>query len=274
MKQRDVYTENISINKLNKTILKVISLFILGIFIFLSANYVSAATNIAACQTIAASGQYILNQSITNTGTCIIVSASNVELDCNGYIITYGTNNANTNIGIDAINGANARTNLTVKNCVISKQSNAGTNGYGIRLTRYSNSILLNNSIYTNGTSNNYGIYLTTNSQNNSISNNVVYAKGSAGTNIGIYIVTNCYNNIIRNNTILTSGTTLDYGIYLSGLTTPSNNNSIINNTIRANGSGVSNHGVYLLTNSNFNNVSGNDIIANGTTTKIGRAHV
>jgi len=231
---------------------------------------VSAATIISQCGNITSSGAYVLNQSITNAGTCLRVWVDNVEIDCNGSTIKYNTGGLTTLMGIDAINGTIARTNLTVKNCILIKPSSSQTAGYGIRLTRFSNSRLINNTIYTNGTTNNYGIFLTTNSQNNLIENNTVYSNGSGAGNAGIYLITGCSNNTIKNNRINTSGAGTGHGIYISGLTNVSDNNTVSSNTISTSGTGATNDGIYLTTNVNYNNVTGNNIITNGTTTNHG----
>ncbi len=249
---------------------KYIYFLLLVIFmLILVSNFVSAAT-ISQCGNITSPGYYVLTNNISYGGTCLFIRVSNVEIDCNGSTIRYNTLGGSTLKGIDAINGTLPKTNLTVRNCILIKPSNAQTAGHGISLTRFSNSTLVNNTIYTNGTTNNYGIYLTLSSQNNIIENNTIYTNGTGNGNAGIYLLTGCNNNSIRHNTINTSGVTTGHGIVISGATTASNNNIIFNNVISTFGTGASNYGVYLLTNANNNIISENNIRTNGTTTNHG----
>ena len=99
-------------------------LLVITIKAILSPNFVSAANIISKCGNITASNAYILNQSITSAIYCLNITASNVEIDCNGSTITYDTGGTATQVGIDAGNGSNARTNLTIKDCIIIKPSN------------------------------------------------------------------------------------------------------------------------------------------------------
>jgi hypothetical protein len=224
------------------------------------------------------------------------ITANDVLIDCQGFAITYNTAGGSTLMGIDAINGANARTNLTIKNCIIQKTTGVQTAGYGIRLTRYSNSSIINNTIYTNGTSNNYGIYLTTNCLGNRIENNTIRTNGSLTGNTGIYLVSGVSNNVLRDNTIFTWGTTTSYGIWIS---TNAHNNSIQQNAISTYGTAASsaswgiyitsgaenttvtrnwintsgtntNYGIFLQNNVNRTNITHNYIFTNGTATNYG----
>lgn len=286
--------------KVNSQLNKLIILLILSIFMTTCySNIVTGLpTNISSCQTISSSGEYILNQSINSSGTCFTIAADNVELDCNGFNIKYNTAGGSTLMGINAILGTSQMNNLTIKNCIIEKGSNLQTAGYGIRLTRFSNSKLVNNTIITNGTTNNYGIYLTTNSQNNRIENNTIYSAGSSSGNIGVYLLSASSNNIIKHNSINTFGTTTSYGIMISTdshnnlieknnlltygstgattssygiyLTTRINNTIITRNNIRTNGVGSRNYGLYLQNNIYSSQVLNNNISTNGSSTNHG----
>jgi hypothetical protein len=243
---------------------KRLSLLILGL-LFLSAVNASY-TELSSCGAISSSGSYVLTQNVSSTATCFSISANNVVLDCKGHSITYNTDGISTRMGIDAVSGTNPRTNLTVRNCIIIKPNSLQTSGYGIRLTRYSNSMIVNNTIYTNGTTNNYGIFLTTDSFNNTIENNTVYASGSSTGNVGIYIFSNSGSSIIRRNTIYTSGTTTGYGIWIR---TNSHNTRIEDNSIFTDGSApsstTSSFGIYL------NNIVNGTIIRNNNINTDGR---
>ena len=278
---------------------------ILVILIFLPSYLVSAATNISACGTISSSGYYVLNQSVTAAGRCFLISIGDVSLDCQGYNITYATGGGNGLIGIDAAS-ATVTDNLTIKNCFIADYNTGGTTGYGIRLTRFSNSTISNNSIYTSGSSSNYGIYLITSSQNNTIKNNTIFATGTTTGNDGIYILGTAalacnYNNVlgnviqtlgtttnygvflstnvsftnVSNNIIITNGTNTNHGIYLSGgaLTNPSNNNYIFNNSIQTYGTTVGTtggYGIYLQNSAVHNMILSNNINTHGSTANYG----
>lgn len=255
-----------------KTIEGVLRLIVISIFILMTCfGFVYAVEqNIFSCGTISSSGNYVLNESITSTGTCLTISADDVELDCRGNTIEYNTIGTSTRMGINAISGTTPRTNLTIKNCVLVKPTNLQTAGYGIMLTRFSNSSLINNTIYTNGTTNNYGIYLITNSENNTLENNTVYSYGTSSGNYGIYIYSGTRNNIIKNNNVFTYGTSGNYGIYVRGISTAdADNNLIENNLIYTYGTSTTNYGIYLLTNANNNTIKNNKINAYG----VGTAH-
>src|SRR3989344_5161249 len=214
-----------------------------------------AETNVASCgTTLSTSGEYGLSASISGTATCITVTGSNISLDCHGYSITYGTGGAASTNGVRILNTGIVLTNITVKNCIISRSSAAAASNYGISTTNMINSLIDNNTIITNGTSNNYPVYML-NSSNNNISTNNLNAVGTTGTNVGIYLDRTTNNNF-TSNVITTTGTTLNYGIYITGTTSISANyNNFISNTIRTSGSGISNHGIYVTTNSSHNSI-------------------
>ncbi len=233
-------------------------------FVFVYLLPLGSATTLTACQTLSSSGYYDLSQSITANATCFTVTADNVEIDCKGYRISYGINGANTGIGVDATDGSNTHTNLTVRNCIITKPMLNGTTGYGIRLTRFSSSFIVNNTIKTNGSSSNYGMLLTTNSQSNLVENNSINSFGVTTTNIGLYLLSGTSGNIVRGNVIMTNGSASDYGIMIS---TASDNNVVVNNTVftasNATTGNTDNWGVYVVT-ADSNNITDNNINTNG----------
>jgi parallel beta-helix repeat protein len=253
-------------NPFYKNLIKIILILIL--IITITTKITKAEIEVSSCINITNPETYTLNQNITGTGTCIRIMTDNTTLDCKGNTITYNTAGLSTNMGIDASNGTNQRTNITIKNCIIKKPTNLQTAGYGIRLTRYGNSQIINNTIYTDGTTNNYGIYLLTNSNNNTIENNTIYTTGTSTGNHGIYLYNGSNNNITKN-TIYANGTTTNYGIYLQGIsTTETKNNNIEQNNIYTNGiSAGSNHGIYLYSNANENRIINNTIRTQGSTT-------
>jgi len=206
-----------------------LSKFSVIFLVFALLPFVSAAANITTCgTTISSPGQYELNQSLNGTTTCLTVTSNDVEINCLGNAISYGSNGANGAIGINAILGLIPKTNLTVKNCIIQDVNASGTTGYGIMLTRFSDSYIFNNTILTNGTATNHGMYLTTSSNNNLIENNTINALGSTTGNYGIYLLSASDNNVIRGNTITATGTTTSYSLLIS---TGSDSNIVQNNS-------------------------------------------
>jgi parallel beta-helix repeat protein len=115
------------------------------------------------------------------------------------------------------------------------------SSGYGLQLDNVQNCTISNNKI----TDNNWGIYLTSSSNNNILNNNV-----SSNNNYGMYIFSSSNNNIINNN--CSSHTFV--GILLLG----SSSNNIINSTAADN-----EYGIYLMPSSNYNNITGNNIYLN-----------
>ncbi len=222
-------------------------------------------TNITQCGTIS-SGNYELNGSISGTGICLTINSDNVKIDCKGNSINYGSNGANGGIGINAILGTVFLSNITIKNCVIQDTNALGTTGYGILLTRVSESYIQNNSILTNGTATNHGIYMTI-SENNVIEDNMINAFGTTTGNFGVYLLYQANNNIIRRNNVTGTGTTTSYAVYLYGSdnnTLESNNLSTISTLSTGNTNG---HVVYLYAGSKYNNIRDNHIYGAGQAT-------
>jgi len=203
----------------------------------------NAVTIISSCgQDINMTGSYLLNQSIRSGATCLATNASNVEIDCGGYTILYWTAGTASSFGISA-SAIVAQTNLTIKNCIITKNSSLGGSGRGISLTRFANSTIVNNTIMTNGTSSNMGIYIITGSDRNNLSRNTIITSGTSSSNYGISLNAGSADTIIDSNNITTgrgASTTDNYGIYASD---PRVN--ITDNIIKTYGSGDSDYGVY-----------------------------
>ena len=192
--------------------------------IFIALPLASAITTIGSCPTtITSSGAYNLSANISSTTTCITVNANNVDINCNGYAILYDSAGGNSQYGINALYGVIPMSNLTVRNCIIDDINSGGTPDYGIQLSRFSNSYIFNNTIWTNGTSSNDGLYLTTSSNSNQIVNNTINAFGTTTANLGINLISACDNNTITGNIINATGTTTSYALYIS---TNSNKNS------------------------------------------------
>ncbi|MFA5173738.1 MAG: right-handed parallel beta-helix repeat-containing protein [Candidatus Pacearchaeota archaeon] len=265
---------------------------LVSIFFFILIMQNVKATILTNCEDTAIStpGYYELDRNVTSADTCFTIATSNVEIDCKGYKINYADTGNATRFGINVFLGVTPLTNVTIRNCILEKPSNLNTAGYGIYLQRTSNSFIINNTIRTNGTTNNYGIYFFTSCNNNLIENNTIQAYGTSTGNVGIYLNTEVRNNIIKNNIVSGIGTTTSYAFYSSYgrdniiennnfstnssattsnghviyLASSSERNILRNNYIYGNGRDTS-YNVYLTGNSNFNNIINNTIIAIGT---------
>ncbi|MEM4375858.1 MAG: right-handed parallel beta-helix repeat-containing protein, partial [Candidatus Woesearchaeota archaeon] len=222
-----------------------------------STQEFGAAITLSSCGVISSPGSYALTQNVSSSGTCFNIQTSNVELDCQGFTINYGTSTAGN--GINASAGT-ALSNITIRNCNIQKGSTIGDYNWGIRFRSTSNSLIFNNTISTDGPQFNYGILFDTNSNSNIVSSNTIRTNGISSYNIGIYFV-QISNSTITNNTITTNGTGYNYGIYLY---IGSNFNNISSNTIRTNGTSY-NYGVFLFS-SIGNTISENNITTTANT--------
>ena len=162
----------------------------------------STPGEIDVCQTLDMAGVYTLNQSINSSGTCFIINVNNVELDCQGFNVTYG--DTGTGIGVDV----GPQTNITIRNCEIGKGAATLTqDNIGIRLSSTSLSLVENNIISTNGgsgppPSGNFGISLTSSSNNKIISNNI--STLGAGGDAAIRLISSHFNTI-SNSTVSSS---------------------------------------------------------------------
>jgi len=164
-----------------------------------------APTYITDCTNITQPGEYVLANDIidSNASTCISIQADNVTFDCQGH--TIDGIGASDSYGI-YVGGHNY---VTIENCVLSDWF------YGIYLSSSSkNNIISNNTV----NSNREGIYLYL-SSNNIISNNTV----NSNSYNGIFLYSSPNNNIISNNIVNNNN---NYGIVLYS----SSNNTIYNN--------------------------------------------
>jgi len=242
----------------------------------------------SSCMNITASGRYMLSNNVTSPYTCMQITANDVELDCLGYTILYGT--TGTGNGVNVSNAAVSNiNNVSVRNCIITKVQGGGSTNYGIQYGFVSNGSIQNNSILTNGTSNNYGIYFLSGARNNSIEGNVIRTNGTQQGNIGVRITASSFN-VVSNNSIITAGTNDNYGISTSGSSanntiatnivtssgTSSNygidlsgtNASVFGNIINTVGTAGSNYGMFVSSSSNV--ITGNIITTSGTQSNIG----
>jgi len=232
-----------------------------------SLSTAGAVNGSNSCGTLGeANTTYTLIQDVNSSGTCFIISANNVTLDCNGYNINYSQGGLDSEYGVYATKGYS-----TVKNCVITDGNetaaispNQGRHGIFFNGSSSSNGTLLNNnvSVYGNASS---GIYLTS-SLNNILTNNTATSNSSQGISLdesssnntltsntgtstsyhGIFIYSSSNNNLTSN----TGTSTSNVGIFIYSA---SNNNILTNNT----GTSTSGQGIYLSASSN-NNLTSN----------------
>lgn len=204
----------------------------------------------------------VLTYNLTAAGTCFNVTNNDVAIDCNGSYIFYNANGNDDSYGVYAIE----KRNITVKNCIIQDINESGAYTSGVRILASNSSFVINNTIYTNGTHDNWGIHLEQ-ARDNSVDGNRIYAAGSASRNGGIYLYANIYSNNMTNNKITTNGTDYNAGIFMWSA---ASDNLIYNNTISTDGSGNSNRGIYLYVTTERNNISSNHISTNGDSGNVG----
>ncbi len=219
-----------------------------------------AFTAISTCPfVINTPGAYALNQSITATCTCLEIRTSHVDLTCSGFNVTYATGGGSGCVGINISNASIPIANITVRECNIRKTSASGFGGTGIIGRNASNVRFTNNTIRTNGTSNNEGIRFDTNSNSHRIENNTIVPGGSSfGNTAVLYRISN--GTTITGNNITTTGTQNNFAVYL----TFSRNNTIANNLLRTSPTTFSNAAV-LFENVTHTSISNNRILTNGT---------
>src|SRR5262245_34658768 len=184
-------------------------LFASIIFLLILARAQPAkATDIATCSVLDVQGEtYTMTNDVSgapNQGVCMIITASDVTLDCNGFKMTGAQDGAGV-----ATNGP--LTNVTVKNC-------SGISQYstGISFNATDNSTITNVTASDNLTQ---GIVISSGS-NNVLTNNVVFTVlNNSGFNIR-----GGSNNTLSNN----SGNNF---IIFGAFFLPSSNNTLTNNT-------------------------------------------
>ncbi len=238
----------------------VMILILIGIFL-INFNLVNATTNVTECGTLSSANTiYQLNQSINSSFDCIIINATNITLDCQGYNISFG--NATGGKGIRISNDdEEGYDNVTVQNCVVI-QNESGADHTAIFFGMNSeNGVVYNNTIFVFGVDT-PGMLFESNSVNANISFNNITASGGLGS--GIVLSENGSGADIRSNTIITSGDDSN-GILIGE---NSSNGTLFNNTITTSANlsfrdGIG--GIFLELGTNNVNVSSNTINTSGT---------
>jgi len=237
-------------------------------------------TNITGCMNLTISGRtYYLNNDVMSNSTCFYVKANGVTLNCQGYKITYANKTTGYAITSDKYN------NTLIKNCLIEQGNKSRTSCYSIYFRRGNNLTTINNTINTYGstitTSNNFGIYVNSMS-NNLIKENNITTTGQYSYNI--YIFNSSNTNITQNN--LTSNGRYGHNIVISqqkselnsitdneiksfnnntqgiNINAYSSSNEIINNNINTKGS--SSFGMYLSSNITYLKIYLNNLTIDG----------
>jgi parallel beta-helix repeat protein len=233
----------------------------------------AGAVNISGCETINLTGSYVLNQSISSSGTCITINNNSITLDCQGYSIT---GDGTTGDGVDIFSY-----NFTVlKNCTIENFSRGvylsassgdnitsnsilatGGSAKGILLDSTSNNnAFFYNSINTSGTGdNNLAVEIDDSNGNTFISNNIS-ANGTGSSNSGVTL-SDSNDSTFISNIIVTNGNNTNMGISMN----LANNNTFVTNNIAVNGIGNWNYGLNFWTSSNYNNFTGNSMTTSCT---------
>jgi len=215
-----------------------------SLFVIMGANgsAVDDSGNVYQCGTINQSGSYTLNQSFSTTGTCLIISASDIVIDGAGYLIT-GDGNFASDYGITTPADSDL-VNLTIRGF-----GNISQFGRGIYFDRVNDSLIYNNTMISWVYPTTYAIYLE-DGDSNVVENNTIHwnatdaIKSSYGIQIEVSSGSYGNNNITGNNLTVNSVDRDSYGISLSNSGT-SNSNTIQSNIFDMGGS-LNSYGISL----------------------------
>jgi len=188
----------------------------------------------------------VLTENISVDLGAIVFGADNIVFDCQGFAIFWDRNGT----GADAIVAVN-RTNVSVKNCFLEDINASGAYGVGVNFTNTTFGLIQNNTIQTNGTTNNYGVFLVTSATDNLVTRNTIRTNGTGNTNYGISVSASARNNATYNNLPYVFGT----GIYFES---SSSNATIFGNNVTTSGTSNNIYGIYPNTGSYF-------VVANNT---------
>jgi hypothetical protein len=166
---------------------------------FLSFSVFASPAYINSCGTLEFNGDYILNQSISSTGSCLSVTASNVSINLSGYRITI----TSTNSGAHPISFIN--TSLSNTYYVFDGElKNSGTVATNFAIACVGGTLLINNiSVVAPTAVNGFVFYFI----NTNVT--IVNSKAIAGTN-GFFSIANSgglkYSLFINNSLFNSSG--------------------------------------------------------------------
>jgi len=245
-------------------VVKINKLFLLAILLVFSMSFICAVTNVIECGVLNSENTvYTLNQSIGSgsNGDCIIINATNITLDCQGYNITYGNATAGWGIAVVDEDLQFGFDNATIRNCIII-QNDTGINDSAIFFGENStNGAAYNNTITVYGLES-VGIFFEGDSVSANISLNNITTSGINGT--GIFLGEAGSDADIRNNIVVTSAN--DSSGILMG--EDSTNGTLFNNTITTSGNLSTMDvmgGIFLEIGTSGMNVSSNNITTSGT---------
>jgi hypothetical protein len=143
-------------------------------------SYSSSEGNISDCSPggTTINSSVVLTSNVTGESVdCIIMGASNIELDCKGFHILYATVEAGAAVR------ASVKTNVTVKNCNISTVSGSST---AIQFHATNNSQILNTNISTGGAASlSDGVFLS-GGANNIVNNLSIFIRAADAYGIRI----------------------------------------------------------------------------------------
>ena len=195
------------------------------------------------CPVLNAPGSYTLMANMVgapnNVGflggdACIVISTSNVALDCNSYNIS-NNGTAPTTFGIAVASGSFSIRNVTVANCHVNHYT------IGLAAQALNDSVMSGNQIYNisqdalymiDGVNNltllgnrinqsDNGIQIARNCANNTVDGNTIFNT----TGWGIAINTNTSNTMVRNNAVSLSVQCVNSGVNVTNIT-------YVNNTL------------------------------------------
>jgi parallel beta-helix repeat protein len=166
-----------------------------------------------------------LDSDMTCPGTALVITTSNVTLDCAGHTINFGQ--SQTEPLVHAVKILNA-SNVTVQNCNINQLNMSVTRSSGVGFNNSSGATVRNNTITTGGR---FGSGVaswyspsSTASPNATVENNTLNFSGSLGNGA----ISLDYGAVVRNNVINKTGGERFVGIVLR------NSGTATNNTINA----------------------------------------
>ncbi len=186
--------EVVEVPQTHKNLIPVLALLLPLLFVGFADAAVYNCSSCADCtgkiQNASAGDTVYLVANLTNySGSCIEFGATNIEFDCQGYLIEGYSDYSGIQIGVKYMSGT---TNNTVKNCII-----VGF-GRGIYIWQSPYNTLINNTVTSNGYG--YGIDLWYSSYNNLTNNN------ASNNYAGIYLGHSDYNILTNNIANLNNG--------------------------------------------------------------------
>ena len=190
------------------------------------------------------SSSITLTHDMTSAGTCFVIKADNITIDCSGYWINYSQSEKGYGIHSDGYD------NVNIKNCRFN--NSVFSPSHAILLTDSLNSIIANITAEFQS-SESYGIFLNSSDYTNITDTRVISQYADS---YGVMMKTS-ENNYIRGLNITTLGDST-YGIYLSSSSKNHISESFINT------SGDYSHGIYLYLNSFNNSLSEVNVTTSG----------